>query len=96
MKPKRSYNTSFEPPPSQDRISRDIHLLGDMLGETIVEQEGIEIFQLEEKLRSLTKKTRAFTKPRTKLQEKTISLVEKLDHNQCLAIIHSFSTYFHS
>jgi len=90
---KRNPGTFKEPLPSQDRISRDIHLLGDMLGQTIIEQEGEGIFELEEKLRSLTKRARASKRPRA-LQKKTIDLVWKMTYEECRAIIHSFSTYF--
>ncbi len=83
-----------EPLPSQDRISNDIHLLGDMLGEIIIEQEGKHIFELEEKLRTLTKTARASQNSRKRSQKKTIDLVSKMTYEECLAIIHSFSTYF--
>ena len=83
-----------EPLPSHDRISSDIHLLGDMLGETIIEQEGRHIFELEETLRILTKSARSSQKSRVTSQKKTIDLVSKMTYGECLAIIHSFSTYF--
>ena len=43
----------------QQRLSANIHLLGDLLGETIVEQEGRAIFALEEEVRSLAKAWRS-------------------------------------
>lgn len=85
-----------EPLPSQERISGDIHLLGDMLGETIIEQEGEHVFELEEKLRALTKKLRATSSQRSKqrLGRNTTELVSSMTYKECLSIIHSFSTYF--
>lgn len=94
MKKSRSHDHN-EPLPSQDRISRDIHLLGDILGKTIIEQEGQNIFELEEKLRNLAKKTRISKGPRSRaLQKKANDLVSKMSYRECLAIVHSFSTYF--
>jgi hypothetical protein len=43
----------------QQRLSANIHLLGDMLGETIIEQEGQAVFDLEEQIRALSKAWRA-------------------------------------
>lgn len=39
-------------------LSRDIHLLGDLLGETLRAQEGDELFQSEETVRALAKERR--------------------------------------
>jgi len=39
----------------QERLSSMIRLLGDLLGQTIIEQEGQEIFDLEEESRALSK-----------------------------------------
>ena len=38
---------------AQAALSADIHLLGDLLGEVIVEQEGEACFELEERSRAL-------------------------------------------
>jgi phosphoenolpyruvate carboxylase len=42
-----------------DRLSEQIHLLGDLLGDTIVEQEGRPLFDLVEEVRGLAKGHRA-------------------------------------
>ena len=39
----------------QQRLSANIHMLGNVLGETIIEQEGQAIFDLEEEIRALSK-----------------------------------------
>ena len=41
-----------------DSLSEDIHLLGDILGRVIRRQAGIEIFELEERIRALAKARR--------------------------------------
>src|SRR5690349_11189002 len=92
----RRLSTKGEPAPSADKISKDIHLLGDMLGETIIEQEGRDLFGLEEKLRNLSKKTRASKNRRSRehLQYEIVETVSKLSYEECIAIIHAFSIYF--
>ncbi len=86
-----------EPLPSYDKISRDIHLFGDMLGETIIEQDGSKTFEIEEKLRVLTKKARRSSlsrQARLNAQKQINKIVSSLSYEECLSIIHSFSTYF--
>ena len=39
----------------QERLSEDIHLLGGLLGETLVEEEGRSLFDLVEEVRALAK-----------------------------------------
>lgn len=46
-------SSTLESEPSP--LSRDIHLLGDLLGETLRAQEGKELFQAEERVRALAK-----------------------------------------
>ena len=43
---------------NKDALSRDIHLLGDTLGRVIRRQAGIEIYELEERIRALAKTRR--------------------------------------
>ena len=42
-------------PTSNQQLSDDIHLLGDVLGRVIRKQAGIAIYEMEERLRALTK-----------------------------------------
>lgn len=67
-----------------------------MLGETIIEHEGRAFFELEERLRSLTKKARGARSKKAKheLQNSITEIVSKLSYEECLAILHSFSVYF--
>ena len=77
-------------------ISRDIHLLGNMLGETIIKQEGRQVFDLEERLRILSKKVRRSRsmRLRNKYQNEITELASSLSYQNCLSMIHAFSTYF--
>jgi len=45
-------------PEPQERLREHIHLLGDLLGETIIEQEGRALFERVEAVRSLAKASR--------------------------------------
>ncbi|MDG6995533.1 MAG: phosphoenolpyruvate carboxylase [Nitrososphaerota archaeon] len=96
---KRSRNVqpfrSKEPFPSASKISADVHLLGDILGETIIQQEGQRMFDLEERLRLLSKRARSQKPGKRAATEKEITeFVSKLSLDECLVMLHSFSTYF--
>ncbi|MFZ4847991.1 MAG: phosphoenolpyruvate carboxylase [Caldilinea sp.] len=77
----------------QQRLSANIHLLGDMLGEIIIEQEGQAVFELEEQVRALSKAWRAGT-PGT--AEAIKALMPRLiqDLPRALAVLKAFTTYF--
>lgn len=77
----------------QRRLSQTIHLLGDLLGEIIIEQEGREVFDLEEKIRGLTKAHRAGDEAAGR---QVAALAESLvqDLPRTLAILKAFTTYF--
>lgn len=68
-------------------------MLGDLLGHTIIEQEGQELFDLEEEIRALSK-ARRNGEPKT--QEKIVKLVPKLltDISKASAVLKAFTTYF--
>lgn len=76
----------------QDALSEDIHLLGDILGRVIRRQGGIEIFELEERIRALTKTRRIDQDPAVdaRLQE----IVNGLDVAQAELVARAFTAYF--
>lgn len=78
---------------SQDRLRYWVRTLGNLLGETIVEQEGNETFELEEELRALAKSWRAGDE---EAHDKITHLVSQLveDPPRALAMLKAFSTYF--
>jgi phosphoenolpyruvate carboxylase len=49
------------PPDPSDLLRRDVSMLGHLLGDTLIEQEGREFFDLEERIRALTKRRRGAT-----------------------------------
>lgn len=78
---------------SQNRLSNTIRLLGDLLGETIIEQEGQEMFDLEEEIRTLSKAWRSGDDAAlATIQELMPGLIEDLPRGR--AVLKAFSTYF--
>ncbi len=76
---------------NRQAFSRDIHLLGDILGEVIVAEEGREIFDLEERVRRLAKARRAGDES---AGERLAETIAGLDLGQARALIKAFSLYF--
>ena len=78
---------------SQDRLRYWVRTLGNLLGETIVEQEGDATFELEEELRALAKSWRAGDE---QAHDHITNLVSELveDPPRALAMLKAFSTYF--
>jgi len=72
-------------------LSMDIHLLGDLLGETIREQEGDEAFDLVEKVRALAKTRRQHQPDAT---THLALLIDNLPLDAKRVLIKAFSNYF--
>ncbi|MFQ5856999.1 MAG: phosphoenolpyruvate carboxylase [Anaerolineae bacterium] len=77
----------------RDPLSQDIHLLGDLLGEILREQEGQPVFDLEERIRALAKEWRAISS--TTVFGALADLCEELEVERALPILKAFTTYFH-
>jgi phosphoenolpyruvate carboxylase len=76
----------------QERLSEDIHLLGDVLGHVIRRQAGIEIFELEERIRALAKTRRIEVDPA--VDQRLAYVVNRLDPTEAELVARSFTTYF--
>lgn len=77
----------------QDRLRTTIRLLGNLLGETIIEQEGQEIYDLEEEIRALSKAWRSGDNAALdEIRRLVPTLVEDLARG--LAVLKAFTTYF--
>lgn len=72
-------------------LSATIHLLGDILGQVLAEQESAAIFELEERIRLLAKAARA---GETASESQLAILIHDLDSEQARAIAAAFSLYF--
>ncbi len=76
----------------QERLSEDIHLLGDILGHVIRRQAGIEIYDLEERIRALTKTRRLEADPA--VDRHLSQVVDRLNPAEAELVARSFTTYF--
>jgi phosphoenolpyruvate carboxylase len=76
---------------ARDRLSEQIHQLGDLLGETLVEQEGRPLFDLVEEVRGLAKAHRAGD---AASGERLLARIESLPLAEARGVVKAFSTYF--
>ncbi|MFQ5419311.1 MAG: phosphoenolpyruvate carboxylase, partial [Anaerolineae bacterium] len=77
---------------SQSQLSRDIHLLGDILGRVIRRQAGIAIFDTEERIRALAKARRMDGDPA--IETAVQSLVSDLTLTDAELVARAFTLYF--
>jgi len=75
----------------RDRLGEQIHLLGDLLGETIVEQEGQAVFELVEEIRGLAKAHRSGDPA---AGQRLLALVEELPLARARPVVKAFAAYF--
>ncbi|MFN2143378.1 MAG: phosphoenolpyruvate carboxylase, partial [Candidatus Promineifilaceae bacterium] len=75
-----------------DSLSQDIHLLGDILGRVIRRQAGVEIFELEERIRALCKARRLDGDP--EIDERLMVVVSGMSIEEEELVARAFATYF--
>jgi phosphoenolpyruvate carboxylase len=73
-------------------LRRDIHWLGTLLGETLIEQTGKALFETEERLRILSKRYRRH--PTAFRQEQIAGIIQGLSIDEAVGVIRAFSLYF--
>ncbi|NDD65643.1 MAG: phosphoenolpyruvate carboxylase, partial [Acidobacteria bacterium] len=73
-------------------LSDDIHMLGDLLGETLQRLEGRRLFELEERARALCKELRFAAT--TKTDQRLKRLLRGLSLDDAIGVIRAFSVYF--
>lgn len=78
----------------QDRLRSTIRFLGNLLGETIIEQEGQAIFDLEEKIRDLAKRWRSGETAGLLQAEQQLVPALINDLPKANAVLKAFTTYF--
>ena len=77
----------------QQRLSATVRLLGDMLGETIIVQEGRSLFDLIEEVRATTKSLRAGdADAERRMAERMSALVRDLSGTR--SVLKAFTVYF--
>ena len=86
-----------DPTDSSTELRSEIRLLGNLLGQTLVRQEGSSLLELVERVRALVKQVRNAeedgdpTAPRTEL----IELLNGLDLKTIISLVRAFTTYFY-
>ncbi|MFZ1755388.1 MAG: phosphoenolpyruvate carboxylase [Caldilineaceae bacterium] len=79
--------------PADARLRQSVRTLGNLLGETIIEQEGQTVFDLEEEMRALTRSQRGGDPSAgARLLELTRNLIQDGDRTE--AVLKAFTTYF--
>src|SRR4029453_8993705 len=78
--------------PKDEPLRRDINLLGRVLGQVLIEQEGEGLFDAEEEVRLLCKRLRFDYDP--ELDERLRQKIEGMDAEQLQRIVRAFSVYF--
>ncbi len=73
-------------------LRQDINLLGRVLGQVLIEQEGQDLFEAEEEVRLLCKRLRFDYDPA--LDQELRRKIEALDAGQLRKIVRAFSVYF--
>ena len=80
------------------RLRADIRLLGNLLGESLVRQEGQELLDLVERVRALTKRLRAAESSGTRdaAAEDTLTrTLGELDLETTIQLVRAFTAYFY-
>ncbi|WP_166176037.1 phosphoenolpyruvate carboxylase [Rubrobacter tropicus] len=78
--------------PKDEPLRRDINLLGRVLGQVLIEQEGRRLFEAEEEIRLLCKRLRFDYDPA--LDERLRALIDGLGQEDLERIVRAFSVYF--
>jgi phosphoenolpyruvate carboxylase len=78
--------------PKDEPLRRDINLLGRVLGQVLIEQEGRSLFDAEEEIRLLCKRLRFGYDPG--LDERLRDLIDGLEPDDLNRIVRAFSVYF--
>src|SRR5215212_6359590 len=73
-------------------LRRDINLLGRVLGRVLIEQEGQELFETEEEIRTLCKRLRFDYDP--ELDKRLRRRIEAMSVGELRRIVRAFSVYF--
>ncbi|MBI4531023.1 MAG: phosphoenolpyruvate carboxylase [Candidatus Latescibacteria bacterium] len=80
-------------PRDKDRpLRRDVHVLGTLLGEVLIEHGSRELFEVEEQIRRLSKRIRTGAGPDA--LESMERIVHRLDPEMALNVIRAFTIYF--
>jgi len=85
-------------PPSADSpnlLRSEIRLLGNLLGETLVRQEGPELLAMVERVRALTKEVRSVGPGVARARSDLLGILGSLDLSTTISLVRAFTTYFY-
>ncbi len=92
-----SKDTAHSVPAHRDQELRaDIRRLGDLLGQSLIRQEGRELFDLVEQVRALTKRARTPDSGDLRSDEAEVEvLLSDVELPTAMSLVRAFSAYFH-
>ena len=76
-------------------LRADIRLLGNLLGQSLVRQNGQELLDLVEEVRALTKQLRSDTPTPEGAAKELAETLSGLDLDTTIALVRAFSAYFY-
>jgi phosphoenolpyruvate carboxylase len=77
-----------------DALRRDVSYLGHVLGDTLVEQEGRPLLELEEAIRALAKERRANPRGDHEARSRLSRVIQGLDTSAAERVARAFTQYF--
>ncbi|MEA2002747.1 MAG: phosphoenolpyruvate carboxylase [Actinomycetota bacterium] len=82
---------------SSNALRSEIRLLGNLLGETLVRQEGPELLELVERVRALVKEIHATADPMGPCppRRELLEVLGGLDLQETISLVRAFTTYFY-
>jgi phosphoenolpyruvate carboxylase len=95
MAHQKAKTTGTPKPPKTDKekpLRNDVRFLGNILGLVIKEQEGVEIFDIEEKIRALTKEMRSRYQKSQK--DELVATIRSLSDKDLYKVTRAFTVYF--
>ena len=76
-------------------LRSDVRRLGDLLGQSLVRQEGPELLELVEKVRKAVRDNSSHAHDQDHRENGEDELLEKITDEQAVDLVRAFSTYFH-
>jgi phosphoenolpyruvate carboxylase len=89
---KRDKNRNIDTTDKEKPLRNDVRFLGNILGWVLIGQEGREIFDIEERIRALTKEMR--TRYRKSQKDELVAMIRSLSDEDLYKVTRAFTIYF--